>query len=166
MLSKNKNEKLKNYRQFISLEDDEKISQVLDKKKWPAILGSADFIAKVKEKFFSETVDDEVPQARELAPETDQIKRVVCDRYGISEKELLISKRGLSNEARNMAIYLTRRLRGDSLKTIGEQFQVGKYSSVSSVIRRLNAAMADDRRLRTQVEELILVLKKGRKQNR
>ena len=166
MLSKNKNEKLKNYRQFISLEDDEKISQVLDKKKWPAILGSADFIAKVKEKFFSETVDDEVPQARELAPETDQIKRVVCDRYGISEKELLISKRGLSNEARNMAIYLTRRLRGDSLKTIGEQFQVGKYSSVSSVIRRLNAAMADDRRLRKQVEELILVLKKGRKQNR
>lgn len=164
MLSKNKNDRLKDYRQFISLEDEENISQVLDKKKWPAILGSADFINKVKERFFSEIIDDEVPQARELAPESDQIKRVVCDHYGISEKELLITKRGLSNEPRNMAIYLTRRLRGDSLKTIGEQFQVEKYSSVSSVIGRLNAAMAEDRRLRKQVEKLIFVLNKGQEQ--
>jgi chromosomal replication initiation ATPase DnaA len=63
-----------------------------------------------------------------------------------------------------MAIYLTRRLRGDSLKTIGEQFQVEKYSSVSSVIGRLNAAMAEDRRLRKQVEKLISNLSKSQKQ--
>jgi hypothetical protein len=53
------------------------------------------------------------------------------------EKELLISQRGSFNEPRNMAIYLTRRLRGDGLKQIGEQFQVKKYSSVSSVIERM-----------------------------
>ena len=159
MLSKNKNDRLKNYRQFISLEDEEDISQVLNKKKWPAILGSAAFINKVKERFFSEKIDDEIPQFRELTPELDQIKRMVCDHYGISEKELLISKRGLPNEPRNIAIYLTRRLRGDSLKTISEQFQVEKYSSVSSVIGRLNAAMAEDRRLRKQVEKLISNLK-------
>jgi REP element-mobilizing transposase RayT len=164
MLSKNKNDRLKNYRQFISLEDEEDISQVLDKKKWPAILGPVDFINKVKERFFSEKIDDEVPQSRQLAPESDQIKRVVCDHYGIREKELLISRRGLSNEPRHMAIYLTRRLRGDSLKSIGEQFQVDKYSSVSSVIGRLNAAMAEDRRLRKQVEKLIFVLNKSQEQ--
>jgi REP element-mobilizing transposase RayT len=159
MLSKVKNDRLKNYRQFISLEDEEDISQVLDKKKWPAILGSAAFKNKVKERFFSEKIDDEIPQSKELTPESDQIKRVVCDHYGINEKELLISKRGLSNEPRNMAIYLTRRLRGDSLKTIGEQFQVEKYSSVSSVIGRLDAAMAEDHILRKQIEKLISNLK-------
>lgn len=164
MLSKNKDDRIKNYRQFIAMGDEEDISYVLDKKKWPAILGSKDFINKVKARFFSEKTDDEVPQSRELAPEVDQIKKAVCKHYGVDEKELLISQRGSFNEPRNMAIYLTRRLRGDGLKQIGEQFQVKKYSSVSSVIERMNAAMANDRKLRDRLENLVTVMSKSQEQ--
>jgi hypothetical protein len=46
------------------------------------------------------------------------------------------TRRSVFDEPRDVAIYLTRRLRGDSLKQIGEQFQVRKYSSVSSVIEQ------------------------------
>ena len=110
------------------------------------------FINKVKERFFPEKVNDEVPQSRELAPTPAQIKKMVCEHYCINHDELLVSKRGVFNEPRNVAIYLTRRLRGDSLKQIGEQFQVRKYSSVSSVIERMNTAITMDRKLRGRVE--------------
>jgi len=166
MLSKNKGEQARNYRQFISAEDEEvdEISKVLDRKKWPSILGTTNFMDKVKERFFPEKVDDEVPQSRELAPTPAQIKKAVCERYRINDDELLVSKRGVFNEPRNVAIYLARRLRGESLKQIGEQFQIKKYSSVSSVIERTKTAMAKDRKLRNRVESIVSALRKSQEQ--
>ena len=52
------------------------------------------------------------------------------------------------------AIYLMRHLRGDSLEEIGREFEIAKYSSVSSVIERIKAVIAKDRKLRQRVEEL------------
>ena len=77
---------------------------------------------------------------------------------------MLVSKRGLFNEPHNVAIYLNRRLRGDSLKHIAEQFQVKKYSSVSSVIERMKAAIENDRRLRSRIENLVSELNKNQEQ--
>ena len=160
MLPKNKGDRLKNYRQFISMEEKSNISKVLDKKKWPAMLGSADFITKVKEKFFSGKINVEVPQSRELAPNPYQIQKIVCEYYRIDKRRLFSSRRGIFNEPRNTAIYLTRRLRGDSLKQIGAHFQLKKYSSVSSIIERMNEAIAKDKKLRNRIEKLITVLRK------
>jgi len=165
MLSKIKDGRLEIYRQFVSAEDEEDISKVFKKKKWPVILGSRDFINRIKERFFPEKADDEIPQSRELAPELAQIKKAVCQHYRIvDEDEMLVSKRGLFNEPRNVAIYLNRRLRGDSLKQIAEQFQVKKYSSVGSVIERIKAAIENDRRLRSRIENLVSALSKSQKQ--
>jgi REP element-mobilizing transposase RayT len=164
MLTKNKGDRVKNYRQFISAEDENDISKVLDKKKWPAMLGSVDFIAKVKEKFFFEKINDEVPQSHELAPDPHQIQKIVCEYYSIDQGKLFSSRRGVFNEPRNIAIYLTRRLRGDSLKQIGVRFQLKKYSSVSSIIERTNEAIAKDQKLKNRVEKLITVLSKSQEQ--
>jgi REP element-mobilizing transposase RayT len=164
MLSKNKDDRLKNYRQFISMEEENDISKVLDKKKWPAMLGSVDFITKVKEKFLSEKINDEVPQSRELAPDPYRIQKIVCEYYRIDKGKLFSSRRGIFNEPRNIAIYLTRRLRGDSLKQIGVHFKLKKYSSVSSIIERMNEAIAKDQKLRNRIEKLITVLSKSQEQ--
>jgi len=164
MLSKGEGSQLKYYRQFVSTEDEGEIDTVLSKKKWPAVLGSVDFVQRIKDKFYTEKANSEVPQCRELAPEPYQIILAVCDHYGIHEKALLTSKRGLFNEPRNMAIYLMRRLRGDSLKTIGQQFQIKKYSSVSSVIERMKATLVNEKRLQTSVEQLISSLNKSQEQ--
>ncbi|MGD8974695.1 MAG: transposase [Desulfobacterales bacterium] len=164
MLSKGEGSQLKYYRQFISTEDEDEIDTVLIKKKWPAVLGSADFVQRIKNKFFTQKTNSEVPQSRELAPEPYQIILAVCDRYGVDEKELLISKRGVFNEPRNMAIYLMRRLRGDSLEIIGQQFHIKKYSSVSSVVERMKAALAKNRRLQSNLEQLISSLSKSQEQ--
>ena len=68
------------------------------------------------------------------------------------------------NEPRNVAIYLTRRLRGDSLNQIAEEFGMSKYSSVSSVIERMKELVAKDRKLRKRVEKLISFLSKSQEQ--
>jgi hypothetical protein len=164
MLSKSKMDRLTRYRQFVSIEDEEEISKVYQRKKWPSVLGSEGFINTIKEKFFFRKADDEVPQSRELAPDPDTIKRAVAEFYGIDEGELLRSRRGDFNEPRNVAIYLTRRLSRDSLKQIGQRFGLDKYSSVSSAIERMKALISKDRQLRDRVERLLLELSKSQEQ--
>jgi putative transposase len=51
-----------------------------------------------------------VPESRELAPEVDEIRKAICEFYGVAEAELLGSRRGSFNERRNVALYLPRRL--------------------------------------------------------
>jgi putative transposase len=128
------------------------------------VLGSEGFVSAVKERFFARKLDDEVPESRELAPEVDEIKRAVCEFYGVAEAELLVSRRGSFNEARNVAICLARRLRRDRLKEIGEEFQMNTYSSVSSVIERVKVALAADKGLRRRVERISRIITKSQKQ--
>ncbi len=164
MLSKHKASRVRTYRQFVSMPDEEKIVMVYEKKKWPSLLGSEAFINTIKAKFSPRKVNDEIPQSRELAIDLSRIKRMVCEFYQISERELFFSKRGMFNEPRNMGIYLTRRLRGDSLRQIAEEFGMRKYSSVSSVIERVKELVAKDRRLRKRAEKLISLLSKSQEQ--
>jgi len=158
MLSKKKAERIKRYRRFVSMENDKDLSLVFAEKKWPSLLGTDNFIQRIKEAFYTEKSDDEVPQARELAPEYTHIKYVVCRFYGISEDELIHSRRGVFNEPRNVAIYLARRYRNENLKEIGDQFQINKYSSVSSVVERMKKLMAQDRKLRKRVEQVMSMI--------
>jgi REP element-mobilizing transposase RayT len=166
MLSKNKGDQLKIYRHFISQNDDneEVVGKIIDKKRWPAILGSKDFIDQIKEIFFLKNIDDEIPQSKELAPDVDRIKKIICLAYNIEESELLRSKRGVNNEPKNVAIYLTRRLTGKKLKQIAEHYGINKYSSISSIIERMKASIAVDRKLRKRIENLHSAITKAKSQ--
>ncbi len=79
----------------------------------------------------------------------------------MSEEDLLKSKRGIFNEPRNAAIYLTRRLRGDEPGEICKEFYMKRYSSASSAIERIKTQISKDRRLRKRVEKLRLILIKS-----
>ncbi|MBP1729764.1 MAG: hypothetical protein H6Q55_193 [Deltaproteobacteria bacterium] len=151
MLSPNGRGRITAYRRFVGLEDPDTIIDLLERKKWPAILGPQRFINKTREKFFSGNVHEEIPQSRELAPTLDTIRITVCASYRISEGDLERSRRGTWNEARNVAIYLTRRLRGETLSRIGEYYQMSRYSSVSSVIQRMKRLMDTDQALKKKV---------------
>ena len=51
------------------------------------------------------------------------------------------------------------------MNEIGDQFQMNKYSSVSSIIERVKVLIASDRRLKDNVENLILRLSKSQEQS-
>jgi len=166
MLSNQPRERLRNYRYFITRDDDDEaeIDKLFERKKWPSILGSEDFINRIKEKFFLRKINDEIPQSKELAPDVDRIKRVICEFYKISDSELMSAKRGVFNEPRNVAVVLTRRLTGYGLKQIADHYGFKKYSSVSSVIGRMEVSIATDGRLRKRLENMYDLATKSQEQ--
>ena len=51
-------------------------------------------------------------------------------------------------------IYLTRKLRRDTLREIGEQFEICNDSTVSSVIERMKKKLAGDRKFALRLDQL------------
>jgi chromosomal replication initiation ATPase DnaA len=108
----------------------------------------------VKASFQNLRSHPEVPASRLLAPRLEAIQSAVCAGYGIDLNELLSGRRGTSNDARKVAIYLARRLSGQTLATIGDAFGLDHYSSVSSVVSRMKQRIPSDRSLRRKVEKI------------
>jgi len=67
-------------------------------------------------------------------------------------------------EARNVAIYLARRLREDRLKEIGEAFGIGRLSTVSSVVERMKVRIGSDERLRRKLDHLMSTIQMSQEQ--
>ena len=95
-----------------------------------------------------------MPDSKNLSPDAERIKEEVCRRYRVAMDELHRSRRGITDEPRNVAIYLLRSLRGDNLEEIGREFSIPRFSSVSSVVERMRGKICGDRRLRHYVEEI------------
>ena len=96
-----------------------------------------------------------------MAPEREKIKQLVFRTYQVKEEELLKSKRGTFNEPRNVAIYLTRWLRGENLDEICKAYGLKKYSSASSVIERVRKQILRDQKFRKRVDELRQIIIKS-----
>ena len=154
MFSENRRLAIKRYKEFVYSDSPDEINEILGRKKLPSTLGSERFIEWVKKTFSAEKRHLEVPQSRSLAPDVQRIKEVVCRSYNVKEKALTEARRGITNEPRNVAVYLMRNMRGDSLEQIGREFKMAKYSTVSSVIERMKAMIAKDCRLRNRMAEL------------
>ena len=137
------------------------VAQGFCRRKLPSVLGKESFVEKIKTLFFTEKSHEKVPESKYLAPDSDKIIIAVCEFYGTSVDELLISRRGYFNEARNVAIYLIRRLRGDTLKMVGEVFNIEKNSTVSSVVERVKIELKKDKAMRGRVEKVTNIISKG-----
>ena len=75
--------------------------------------------------------------------------------------EIIKTRRGQRNEARNAAIYLTRKLRLDTFKNIGEQYGIDNDRTVRSVFERMKKRLNGDRDLALQLEKLKDSIKKS-----
>ncbi len=84
------------------------------------------------------------------------IKDAVYRHYIVNEFLLGKSKRGVSNEPRNVAIYLAGRLRTDALETIGKEFGLNRFSSNSSAIERVKRQIVKDRKFRKRMKKIRL----------
>lgn len=164
MFSDDKRLSRRRYKEFVSMESPEEINVILGKKKLSSMLGRDEFIDWVKRTFFTEKRHIEVPESRSLAPDVKRIKSVVCKSYNVEEQTLTLTRRGIANDPRSVAIYLMRHLRGDSLEEIGREFKIAKYSSVSSVIERIKLMITKDRKLGERVMELKKEINMSQKQ--
>jgi len=154
MLSDRKGSRLKAYRRFLAMEDSEEVVGMFDRKKWPVYFGDEAFGKGLKDRYFEQKRDFQVPESATLAPTLGAIKKAVCSYYVTDESELLRSRRGRFNEPRSMALYLARTLRRDGLKDIGAEFGLHGYSSVSSVLQGMAKQIQKDSELRKRFEEI------------
>ena len=65
---------------------------------------------------------------------------------------------------RSLAIFLNRKLRRDSLKEIGREFQMEKYSSISSIIERMKKQMLADSTLKKRADRVANMVNKSQEQ--
>ena len=151
---KSKPESIRLYKQFVLKEIPEEINQIFGKKNLPAVLGSKSFVDRIKDKFFNLKNFEEIPETKRLAPGIDKIKHDVCMAYNIKETELYVTRRGYFNEPRNAAVYLVRLLRNDTLKHVGKEFGIEKYSTVSSIVERVKYGMKADKGLKNRIQNL------------
>lgn len=154
MLDKNKNRQPGVYKQFVSMGDSQKIEQFFEKKHLPAILGDDSFVERIKRKYFNEKHHDEVPESKVLAPDMNAIKQAVCSVYRKSPEDLRVSRRGGKNEARNVAIYLIRQYTGETLTRIGREFNISKYTTVSSAVLKIGKELQQDKRLKKRINTI------------
>ena len=142
------------YKKFMGEDEGDIISHVFQKKKLPSILGKEDFVYWVKNTFFEKKVHIEVPDSKLLAPDKERIQELVCQAYGISKDELVKTKRGILNEPRGAAIYLTRMIRSDGLMDICKDYNLSKYSSASSIVETVRKKLQKDRKFRNKLNAL------------
>ena len=151
------------YRKFVAREDSRELRQLFSWKRWPVFLGPEEFMARVRGRFYSKKTDFEVPQRKELTPAWDRLVEVVSRGYRVKREDLFYIRRGHGNEARNVAIYLARRLRGERLE-IGEAFKIDRYSTVSSIVERMKVRKGSDETLRKRVDHLMLTIQRNQQQ--
>jgi chromosomal replication initiation ATPase DnaA len=69
-------------------------------------------------------------------------------------KKSFKEKRGKENEARKVAMYLVKRCCDRTLPEAAEYFGVGSYSAVSWSCRAIQTKMANEKKLRDQIEKI------------
>ncbi len=164
LFSNSKLESIRLYKQFVLKETPEEINQIFRRRNLPAVLGCKSFVDMIKDKFFNLKNYEEIPEIKNLAPDINKIKYAVCKAYDVKETELYVTRRGYFNEPRNVAVYLIRHLRNDTLKKVGEQFGIKKYSTVSSIVERVKYEMKADRRLKKRIQDLAENITKSQRQ--
>ncbi len=85
----------------------------------------------------------------------DRSRSSVSNAYKDNPTLLCGIKRGVTNEPRNVTIFLARRLRCDFLKAIGKEFNISNYSSVSTIIERMKTNLRRNKNLKQHYNKII-----------
>lgn len=154
ILERRKTQQRAAYKEFVAQDIPEEIESFYSGKRLSSLLGSNDFIERVKLRFGKSQFEQELTTTTDLSISADQILEVVATGYGIKKSELITSKRGENNFPRDLAMYLIKHYRMDTLKTIAGYFGAIHYSTVSNGIARAKRMIESDARYRHQLEEI------------
>ncbi len=154
----------KAYTEFISQKESEEIGRFYAKKNLSSILGGDSFKEWVKEKFQDLRFHQDIPEARALAPDPKNIINTVSECFNIKEESLMKTRRGRENLPRDTAVYFVRMYSMKTLAEVGRYFNIFNYSTVSSIVERVNVRKSKDKAFAKQLKKIENFLGKGQKQ--
>ena len=119
------------------------------------LLGSCDFVDRMREWLQDRLPDRDVPAARELRANRriEEVVEAVCASYGVAADHVL--RRGRRrNQARLAAVYLCRSLTGASVRAIGLHFGGVNGQAISNLVRKVTRERLRDRKLRSRLSAI------------
>ncbi|CAB1072234.1 FIG00679443: hypothetical protein [Olavius algarvensis Delta 1 endosymbiont] len=135
----------KGYQQFVDALVSEEYDSPLEQVVSSTLLGSADFIAYIKDNFISaKKPDKELPALKELVPMVSMQDIFKTVETAFAQDEAL---------ARNLKMYLCQKYTGKKLKDIGMQFGIGE-SGVSQSCRRVAKKIEKNKKLKKKIDRL------------
>ncbi len=156
LFGKDRNKAKQRYRNFVEIVQLEKVKNPADEIVGGVILGGADFVSRVKDTFLkSESESKEKPQLKSLSQrlKPEDLTVAVCNAFNC-ERKAILRKGKKRNLARDIAIYLSREMTGESGVSLGEYF--GGISGAGITVRHnhIVRAMKDDRKLEKRINKL------------
>lgn len=120
------------------------------------ILGSDEFIEKIRELFRGTTISKEIVECKRLLkrPTPEDIIKKVTEAFGI-DVDLINEKNIRGNSARKAAIYLAQRYCDLKNEEIGKIFGGIHYSTVSKVSARFKEELADNKKLGNLIRTVV-----------
>ncbi|MBT3224740.1 MAG: transposase [Deltaproteobacteria bacterium] len=144
----------KNVRDLMKNDGSDDIYSFFKKKNLPSLLGSQEFVDRIRSDFFKPLVHPEIPESKQTTQDAQTIIKEVASFFKIDSAELFVKRRGKENLPRDLTIYLTRMKTALSLSEIGKIFGIESYSTVSNSIERINKKTKSDRRLVNTIKKL------------
>jgi REP element-mobilizing transposase RayT len=144
----------KDFHEFVLSGNEEALGKFYSSKRRSPILGDESFITRLKEGRFPISGEHAGYEATMLKPSVSSVTKAVAESYGVSQKDLLHGRSGRRNEARQVAMYLVKRLCDRPLKEIAEIFSLGNYGSAGGACSLIDRQLRSDRKLRRRVERI------------
>jgi hypothetical protein len=114
------------------------------------LLGSLDFVEKIRARVGRADRHDEVPAVRRLsALDLVRVQAAVAAHYGV-DPQTFRNRRGESI-SRDVAAWLSRQLTSCTLRELAPMFGLGHADSVRNLTRRVDRALPDSSKLRKDV---------------
>ena len=142
------------FHEFVASGNEEALVKFYSSKRLAPLLGSNDFINRIREGRASFSEEHTRYETGALRPQVSSVLRDIAKLYQVSEESLLHGKRGKRNEARQVAMYLVRELCNKSLNNIAELFSLGSYGSVGAACSVIEKQLKVDRGLLRRIEQI------------
>ena len=146
----------KNYRSFVESVQNEEIEDPSTDMVGGVILGGVDFVNWVKNSFLNKGLaDKKIPQLRSLKPKLapEDLLPAVCDEFACG-RDIIIQKGKKRNLVRDVAIYLSREMTGESGVSLGRYFGGISGSGVTVRYNFIANRIKEDRKLRGQINNI------------
>ena len=156
LFEKNQKHAKRRYRGFVESVQNEEIVDPSADIEGGFILGGVDFVNWVKDSFLNKDLaDKEIPQLRSLKPKLtpENLLPVVCEEFDC-EHDLIIQKGKKRNLVRDVAIYLSREMTGESGVSLGRYFGGISGSGVTLRYNYIADKIKRDRKLRERINKI------------
>jgi chromosomal replication initiation ATPase DnaA len=122
------------------------------------LLGSSEFVDRMRSEARQPNYPDEVPASLRLAArDASDVLRAVAEYYIIDPAQFRVSR---SREvSRDVAAWFCRRLTACTFRELAPAFGVGHPDSVRNLVRRVDRALATSRKLRHDLARITAILR-------